>query len=90
MKRISVRELRQNASFWLRRVQAGEPFEVTDRGRPAALLVPIPSENQLDRLLATGRLSSIEGDLLDLSPLPAQPDTPLPSTVLDEARAAER
>ncbi len=38
---IGVRELRQYASQWLERVQAGESFTVTDRGNPIARLVPL-------------------------------------------------
>jgi prevent-host-death family protein len=42
MQRVPVRELRNNLSRWLRRVQDGEAFEVTDRGKPVALLSPLP------------------------------------------------
>ncbi len=38
MERIGVRELRQNASKYLERVQKGEILEITDRGRPVAIL----------------------------------------------------
>lgn len=39
MESIGVREIRQNASAYLRRVRAGETFQVTDRGTPVAVLV---------------------------------------------------
>ncbi len=39
-----MRELRQHASRYLARVVAGETVEVTDRGRPVARLVPVPSD----------------------------------------------
>ena len=42
MDRIGVRELRQNASKYLARVEKGETLEITDRGRPVALLTPVP------------------------------------------------
>ncbi|WP_404829098.1 type II toxin-antitoxin system Phd/YefM family antitoxin, partial [Streptomyces griseoaurantiacus] len=35
---VGVRELRQNASAYPRRVAEGESFTVTDRGVPVALL----------------------------------------------------
>jgi prevent-host-death family protein len=38
MATVGVRELRQRASELLRRVEAGETIEVTDRGRPVAVL----------------------------------------------------
>ncbi|OWY62836.1 hypothetical protein B7486_56295 [cyanobacterium TDX16] len=41
MAEIGVRELRQHASRYLRRVEAGERFVVTDHGRPVAELTPI-------------------------------------------------
>ncbi len=66
MGRIGVRALRQNASAVLRRVAAGERFEVTDRGRPVALLVPLPREHGLVRLYSDGRLARAKGDLLAL------------------------
>nr|WP_283605067.1 type II toxin-antitoxin system prevent-host-death family antitoxin [Mycolicibacterium poriferae] len=40
MDAIGLRELRQNASELIRRVEAGESLTVTVAGRPAALLVP--------------------------------------------------
>ncbi len=44
-----MRELRQNASRYLRRVAAGESITVTDRGRPVAVLVP-PPRSSLDEV----------------------------------------
>jgi prevent-host-death family protein len=91
MERIGIRELRQRASKWLRRVAQGESFEVTDRGRVVALLVPAPPDDLLVRLTTQGTLSEPVGDLLDLGPpLPPEPERPLPTAVLEELRAAER
>lgn len=57
MERIGVRELRQHASRYLRRVKAGETVEVTERGRLVALLVPPqPATSARDRLVAAGQL----------------------------------
>lgn len=91
MERIGVRELRQHASRWLRRVQAGESFEITDRGRPVARIVPAPAATGYAALLAEGRITPATGDLLKMGPpLPPQPGVPLPSEVLAELRADER
>lgn len=48
---------------------AGEDFQVTDRGRPVALLVPVPTD-PWDLLMAAGavRAPEDEGDLADLGP----------------------
>ncbi len=69
MDRIGVRELRQHASRYLARVAGGETLEVTDRGRPVALLVPVAT-GQWHALLTSGRVSppSGEGDVLDEAP----------------------
>lgn len=89
MEQVSVRELRQNLSRYLRRVAAGERFVVTERRRPVALLGPLPEEDDvLERLLATGEASPVAGDLLDLpAPAPATGPGASLSAVLDELRA---
>jgi prevent-host-death family protein len=55
MERIGIRELRQNASRYLALVARGERVEITDRGRPVAILVPLRGE-RWEELLATGRV----------------------------------
>lgn len=40
MKSVGLRELRQEASDLVRRVQAGEEITITVSGRPSARLVP--------------------------------------------------
>ncbi len=56
MERIGVRELRQNASEWIRRAHAGERIEVTRRGEVVAVLGPAPSAGGLAGLREAGRL----------------------------------
>ena len=92
MTRVGVRELRQNASAVLRRVLAGESIEITQRGRPVALLIPLPEPTDVvERLIAEGRARPAKGNLLDLPPpLKPQPGTMLPSEALAELRAEER
>ena len=94
MKKISVRELRQNASEWLREVGRGESFEVTDRGRPVALLGPLP-EDPIERMIAEGRIIPAKGDLLDFMrelglPWQPTPGVPLPSQIIEEERSEDR
>ncbi|MEA1904133.1 MAG: type II toxin-antitoxin system prevent-host-death family antitoxin [Actinomycetota bacterium] len=91
MTRIGIRELRQKASEYLRRVEAGETIEVTDRGRPVALLTPIPEVPPLERLRASGDLDEAERRLEDLpAPLELGADQEAPSAVLERLRADER
>lgn len=83
---MGVRELRQNLSVYLRRVLRGETLEVTDRGRPVALLRPLPeSESPLEKLVAAGRVRPAEGDLMDILP-PAGPVSSDVSKALEEQR----
>jgi len=69
MERIGVRELRQHASRYLARVATGETIEVTDRGRPVALLVPTRAD-RWHELIASGQILSAtgEGALVDEAP----------------------
>jgi prevent-host-death family protein len=91
MRSVGVRELRQRASELLRRVAAGETIEVTDRGRPVALLGPIPEAGPLERLRSTGDVSAARGDLGELpAPLPLAPGQEPPSAVLERLRRDER
>lgn len=91
MKRVGVRELRQNASAVLRRVEAGETIEVTDRGRPVARLVPLLPDGRLAQLVREGRVRMGLGRLSEAPPpLPALPGVPLPSEELAAMRKDER
>ena len=90
MKQVGVRELRQNASAVLRRVEAGEVVEVTDRGRAVARIVPMHEASRLEQLLAEGRASSATGDVLDIKPIPRVTGKPLLSKILADMRADER
>ncbi|MGH7318588.1 MAG: type II toxin-antitoxin system Phd/YefM family antitoxin [Candidatus Rokuibacteriota bacterium] len=91
MKSIGVRELRQRASEYLRHVEAGRTVEITTRGRPVALLVPLRGTGHVERLVRRGRLIPSADDLLDLGP-PLAPiaGKPRPSAVLRRARSRER
>ena len=91
MASTGVRELRQRASELLRRVEAGETIEITDRGRPVAVLAPLPDQRPIDRLRATGDLVPAGSDLKDLpEPLPLAAGQEAPSSVLDRLRRDER
>jgi prevent-host-death family protein len=91
MTTVGVRELRQRASDLLRRVEHGETIEITDRGRPVALLTPVPEVSGLQRMRAAG---DIDPATEDPANLPALIDLPSgaesPSTVLARLRRDER
>lgn len=93
MKRIGVRELRQQASRHLREVEGGETIEITDRGRPVARLVPIEPKGVVESLIASGRMTPATGDLRDILALPRiapKPGLPLASEELARLREMER
>jgi prevent-host-death family protein len=89
---IGIRELRQNASRYIRLIEErGEPIQITDRGRPVALLAPVPTGSRIERLAARGRLKRASRSWTELGP-PLEPEqgVPLPSEVLAAMRAHER
>lgn len=49
-----MRELKQNASRVLARVKAGETVEITEHGRPVAVLAPLGGGDEYDQLIAAG------------------------------------
>lgn len=69
-----MRELRQNLSVYLARVQKGEALSVTDRGQVVAILAPIRKDaTPMEQLIAGGRATAGVGDLLSLGPPRGRP-----------------
>jgi prevent-host-death family protein len=91
MTSVGVRELRQRASELLRRVEQGESIEITDRGRPVAILTPVPQGGPLEQLRAAGEIEPATAGLDDLGdPLPLPRGAEPPSAVLARLRSDER
>lgn len=90
MTRIGVRELRQNASVYLARVQEGEVIEVTSRGRTVARIVPAV-ESLWDKMMAEGHIRPpLPGARLeDIEPAPPIPGFNA-SEILRQMREHER
>ncbi len=66
---VNVRDLRQNLSVHLKLVKAGHTLRVLERGRPVALLTPMPGNaDALERLVSEGRAMPPR---LSLAELPA-------------------
>ena len=59
MDTIGLRELRQGASAYVRRVQDGESFTVTVQGRPAARLVPVRPAAERRRWIAYDEVADV-------------------------------
>jgi prevent-host-death family protein len=54
MTDVGVRELKQRLSDYLDRAERGELLLVTDRGRPKALLGPLPGRARVEEGVAEG------------------------------------
>ena len=88
MEAVGIRELRQNLSVYLKRVtEEGETFEVTDHGKPVALLSPRKGEDWYNAMVAAGRIRPGKGNFADLPPpLPAEPGMSI-TEALNEQKA---
>ena len=64
---------------------------MTDRGRPVALLTPLPEAGPLERLRAAGEVEPATADLNKLpAPLELQAGQEPPSAILARLRRVER
>lgn len=61
MSDVGVRELKQRLSEYLSRAERGEVIRVTDRGRPKAVLAPLPGRVRIDEGVAEGWLTPGSG-----------------------------
>lgn len=64
MADVGVRELKQHLSEYLDRAERGELLRVTDRGRPKALLGPLPGRAQVEGGIAEGWIKPGSGETL--------------------------
>ena len=86
---VGIRELRQYLSRYLRRVAEGETLQVLDRGRPVAILAPLPEQaSPVDKLVAAGRLTRARRCIQDLG-RPEDKVSSRLSRALSEQRAEE-
>lgn len=90
MRSVGIRALKQNASAVVADAAAGETVIITDRGRPVAQLIPLPS-GHLDTLIAAGRARPAKRSLRTLGTPPRRERHQPPlSATLTETRGTER
>jgi len=91
MMSVGIRELRQRASELLRQVERGESIEITDRGRPVAVISPLPPGSLYRRMLIEGEITRAGRETGELpEPLALSPGQESASAVLARLRSDER
>jgi prevent-host-death family protein len=91
MMSVGIRELRQRASELLRQVERGESIEITDRGRPVAVISPLPPGSPYRRMLVEGEITRASHETGELpEPLAFSPGQESASAVLARLRSDER
>jgi len=61
MADVGIRELKQHLSEYLDRAERGEIVRVTDRGRPKAVLGPVPGRARIEDGVRAGWITSGTG-----------------------------
>jgi prevent-host-death family protein len=93
LARVGIRELRDNLKDVLEKVELGATIEVTKNGRTIAMIVPKPSGDGVERLIAEGKLlpprSGSSSVRLPRRVLPP-PGSPTSGEVIDELRSERR
>lgn len=84
MAEIGVRELKAGLSDCVRRARLGEVITITDRGRPVAVIAPLPGRAHLDQGIEEGWVSVPVRS--GLTPVRRHPARRPVAEVLDEDR----
>jgi prevent-host-death family protein len=61
---VGIRELKARLSEYLDRAERGEVLRVTHRGRPKAIIGPVPLQDRIERGIAEGWISPGSGHRL--------------------------
>lgn len=89
-ERVGIRELRDNLKDYLEKVELGHTIEITKNGRTIGMIVPKPSGEPVDRLVAEGRLIPPRSGQRSVR-LPRRvrpsPSSPSSGEVLDDMRS---
>jgi prevent-host-death family protein len=95
LARVGIRELRDNLKDYLEKVELGQTIEITKNGRTIGMIVPRPSGDPVDRMVAEGRLipprgGSGGGSIRLPRRVRPSPGSPSSGEVLDETRSDRR
>ena len=61
MAEVGIRELKQHLSEYLDRAEQGEVLQVTERGRPKAVLGPVPGRARVEEGIRAGWITPGSG-----------------------------
>ena len=92
MERVSISELKDQLSAYLKKVKEGQTVVVTDRNKPVAQLTPIPNSEseseRMERLVAMGVLIPPKNPPLSIEDIrrmcPVSPGARLLEALLEE------
>ncbi len=85
MRSITHREMRNNSADVLRRVEAGESVQVTNNGRPAAMIIPVGGDT-LDTLIERGGARAARSGVEALLKIRLAESEMSTAEILDDAR----
>lgn len=83
---VGVRALKENLAEYLDRASGGERITVTERGRPKAIIGPLPGGDNIVRGIADGWISPPKVD----GPLPPAPQRHPASMSIQEMMDEDR
>lgn len=83
MAKVGVKQLRDQLSGWLERVEAGEDVVVTSHGRPVARISRL-GPSRLDELAARGLVTPARSSVRDVVPHPVVGAGPLSDLVAEQ------
>ncbi len=88
LTRVSIRELKNRLSHYLRLTKAGQTVEVTERGRPIGRIVPLvtPLEERLEAMARLGLLSPGKKGLPPRQPIAVSQKTQTLAEILIQNR----
>ena len=64
MADVGIRELKQRLSEYLDRAERGEVLQITDRGRPKAVIGPVPGRARIEDGIRAGWITPGTGSQL--------------------------
>ena len=85
METVTHREMRNRSGELLRRVEAGETVQVTNNGRPAAMIVPVGGA-VIDGLIARGEARAARTDVASLRTVKRGASTVSTAELIEDSR----